>query len=101
MSCDKSYPRPRPCAGEDVGASKVCAHILYRVCHTPPPHTHTHTLNYPPEVNHHSPFAIMYDIIINYVEGEGPVPLAPNTTIVDKDNTTLVRLVTRLLNLYD
>ena len=43
----------------------------------------------------------MYDIIINYVEGEGPVPLAPNATIDDKDNTTLVRLVARLLNLYD
>ena len=58
-------------------------------------------VNYPPEVNLHGPVAFMYDTIINYVEGEGPVPLAPNATIVDKDNTTLVRLVARLLNLYD
>ena len=85
--------------------SKVC---VYRVCHTHThahththTHTHTHILNYPPEVNPHSPYAFMYDIIINYVEGEELVPLVPNATIVDKDNTTLVRLVTRLLNLYD
>ena len=61
----------------------------------------TQRVNYPPEVNLHGPVAFMYDTIINYVEGEGPVPLAPNTTIVDKDNTTIVRLVARLLNLYD
>ena len=58
-------------------------------------------VNYPPVVNLHGLVTFMYDTIINYVEGEGPVPLAPYATIVDKDNTTLVRLVARLLNLYD
>ena len=43
-------------------------------------------VNYPTEVNLHGPVAYMYDIIINYVEGEGPVLLAHNATIVDKDN---------------